>query len=37
MLVTDEQRQKIPKEIPNKYNFFGTIVSWGKNKSSWNV
>jgi len=37
MLVTDEQWQKIPKEIPNKYNFFGTVVSWGKNKSSWNV
>jgi len=37
MLVTDEQLHKTPKEIPNKYNFFGTVVSRGKNKSSWNV
>jgi hypothetical protein len=27
----------IPKNIPNKYNFFGTVISCGKNKSSWNV
>jgi hypothetical protein len=37
MLVTDEQRHKIPKDIPNKYNFISTVVSQGKNKSSWNV
>jgi hypothetical protein len=27
----------IPKNIPNKYNLFGTVISCGKNKSSWNV
>jgi hypothetical protein len=37
LLVTDEQRKKIPKDIPNKYNFFGTVISRGKNKGSWNV
>lgn len=37
ILVTDEQRKMIPKDIPNKFNFFGTVVSRGKNKSSWNV
>jgi hypothetical protein len=37
MLVADEQQHKILKEIQNKYNFFGTVVSQGKNKSSWNV
>jgi len=35
--VTDEPRKKIPKEIPNKYNFFGTVTSRGKNKGSWNI
>jgi len=37
ILVTDEQRKMIPKNIPNKFFFFGTVVSHGKNKSSWNV
>ncbi len=23
----------IPKNIPNKYNFFGTVISCGKNKN----
>jgi hypothetical protein len=29
--------EEIPKEIPNKYNFFGTVTSRGKNKGLWNV
>jgi len=37
ILVMDEQCKMIPKDIPNKFNFFGTVVSHGKNKSSWNV
>jgi hypothetical protein len=37
ILTSDEQRKMIPKDIPNKHNFFGTVVSRGNNKSSWNV
>jgi hypothetical protein len=37
ILESDEQRSSIPKDIPNKYMFFGTVVSRGKGKSSWNV
>jgi hypothetical protein len=37
ILVTDDQQKIIPKDIPNKFQFFGTVVSQGKNKSSWNV
>jgi hypothetical protein len=37
ILQSDEQRAVIPKDIPNKYLFFGTVVSRGKNKNSWNV
>jgi hypothetical protein len=37
ILTSDCQRKMIPKNIPNKYNFFGTVISRGKNKSSWNV
>jgi len=33
----DEQRNCIPKNAPNKYMFFGTVVSKGKGKTSWNV
>jgi hypothetical protein len=35
--ISDEQRGMIPKDVPNKYHFFGTVVSRGKKKSSWNV
>jgi hypothetical protein len=37
ILLTDDQWKMIPKDIPNKFQFFGIIVSGGKNKSSWNV
>jgi len=37
VLKSDAQRACIPKTTPNNYNFFGTVVSRGKNKSSWNV
>ena len=37
VLQSEEQRNCIPKDIPNKYKFFGTVVSRGKGKSSWNV
>jgi hypothetical protein len=33
----DEQRQSIPKDAPNKYMFFGTVISRGKGKNTWNV
>ncbi len=37
ILTSDSQHKMIPKNIPSKYNFFGTVISHGKNKSSWNV
>ncbi len=37
ILVTDDQWKIIPKDIPNEFQFFGTVVSWGNKKSSWNV
>jgi len=37
ILEMDEQRNCIPKNAPNKYMFFGTVVSKGKGKTSWNV
>ena len=33
----DEQRNSIPKDVPNKYMFFGTVVSRGKGKNTWIV
>jgi len=36
-LSTDGQRASIPKDVPNKFMFFGTVISRGKGKSSWNV
>jgi hypothetical protein len=37
ILETDEQRQSLPKDAPNKYMFFGTAISRGKGKNTWNV
>ena len=37
ILSTDSQRASIPKDVPNKFMFFGTVISRGKGKSSWNV
>jgi hypothetical protein len=37
LLQSDDQRATIPKDVPNKYMFFGTVISRGKGKSSWNV
>jgi hypothetical protein len=37
ILTTDEQHKMILKDIPNTFPFFGTVVSHGKNKSSWNA
>ena len=37
ILATEHQRASIPKDIPNIYCFFGTVVSRSKNKGSWNV
>jgi hypothetical protein len=37
ILEMDEQRNSIPKDVPNKYMFFGTVVSSGKGKNTWNV
>ena len=37
ILETDEQRATIPKDIPNKYMFFGTVVARGRSKNTWNV
>jgi hypothetical protein len=37
ILTTEAQCKMIPKDIPNKFCFFGMVVSRGKNKGSWNV
>jgi hypothetical protein len=37
ILESNEQHDVIPKDIPNKYMFFGTVVACGKSKNSWNV
>jgi hypothetical protein len=37
ILQSDEQHAAIPKDIPNKYLFFGTVISRDKNKNSWNI
>ena len=37
ILESDEQRAVIPKDIPNKHMFFGTVVARGRSKNSWNV
>jgi hypothetical protein len=29
----DEQHNSIPKDVPNNYMFFGTVVSRGKGKT----
>jgi len=36
-LESDEQRDIIPKDIPNKYMFFDTVVACGKSKNYRNV
>ena len=37
ILSNDKQRSCIPKNLPNNYNFFGTVVSRGSGRSSWNI
>jgi hypothetical protein len=37
ILIADEQCKMIPKDIPNMFLFFRTVVSHGKKKSSWSV
>jgi hypothetical protein len=37
ILVSDDQRNAIPKNVQNKLLFFGTVISRGKRKSTWNV
>jgi hypothetical protein len=37
ILECNAQRDCIPKNVPNKHMFFGTVVARGKSKNTWNV
>jgi hypothetical protein len=37
ILECDAQHDCIPKNVPNKHMFFGTVVARGKSKNTWNV
>jgi hypothetical protein len=37
ILSNDKQHACIPKNVPNDYGFFGTVVSRGNGRSNWNV
>jgi hypothetical protein len=37
ILVSNDQQNAIPKNLQNKFLFFGTVISIGKGKSTWNV
>jgi hypothetical protein len=37
ILECNAQRDCIPKNVPNKHMFFGTVVAGSKSKNTWNV